>query len=68
MTFDDPGSALFPVGKLGHVALAIADVGEPFGAFGHCLPLRPGFERRGLFFEDIVKKFLRRVWPVNVLD
>src|SRR5258705_11058061 len=68
MTLDNPGSALIPIGKLGHVALPIAEMGEPFGALRHCFPLRFGFEPRGLFFEDIVKKLLRRVWPVNFLD
>src|SRR6266508_962268 len=52
MTFDNTRSALVAVGKLGHVALTIADVGEPFGPFGQCLSLRSGFEPCGLFFKD----------------
>src|ERR671919_2965317 len=68
MTLYDPGSAFVSVGKLGHVALPITEMGEPFGAFRHCFPLGFGFECRSLFFEYVVKELLRRVGPVNFLD
>ena len=68
MTFDNLGPPVFAVDELGHVALPIADMCEPFGAFGQGVSLSPGFESRTLFFENIVKQLFRRVWSVDFLN
>src|SRR5437773_5006068 len=67
MTLENTGVAVFVVDELGHVTLPITNMREPLRAFRHRVSLRLGFERRGLLFENAVKKLLRRVWSVDFL-
>src|SRR5437762_14374965 len=68
MALENPRTAILViVNKLGHIALSIADVGQPLGTVSDCVSFRPGLQRSCFLFKNIVEKLLRSVRPVNFL-
>src|SRR5216117_17856 len=65
VAFENLWAAPFTGGELGHVALAVAHPGKPFGAFGDCFCFYLGLESGSLFFENIIKEFFRHIRPIN---
>src|SRR5213592_1091173 len=68
VTFENLGASPFAGGELGHVALAVAHSGKPFGAFGDCFSFYLCLEGGSLFFENVIKEFFRHIWPINFLS
>src|SRR2546425_9383273 len=61
VAFENLGTAPFAGGELGHVALAVAHPGKPFGAFGDCFSFYLRLEGGSLFFETVLNKFSRTI-------
>src|ERR1044071_5853905 len=68
MPLENPWPAvLVIINELGHVALSIAHVGEPFRTFSDRVSFRPGLESSGFLFKNIIEKLLCSVRSVDFL-
>src|SRR5438034_11813648 len=68
MALENPGAAvLVIVNELGHVALSIAHIGQPFGTLSDCVSFRPRLEGCCFLFKNTEKKLFWRVGSIDFL-
>src|SRR5205823_9760163 len=66
MALENSGTAILViVNELGHVALSIAHIGQPFGTLSDCVAFRPGLQRSRFLFKNIEEKFF---WSIRSID
>src|SRR5947199_9495238 len=66
MALENPGTAILViVNELGHVALSIAHIGQPFGTLSDCVAFRPVLQRSRFLFINIEEKFF---WSIRFID